>query len=299
MNSFFETRMLSLVAMALLGAAPCCAAEARLLAGTHVALTLAHHITSSQTSGGSPVYFRVRDDILSRDGRTVIRKGTLVRGQMAAAQERGRIGSSGAMNFGVRFVPAVDGQNIRVIANLAATGRDRSGAVVGWTIFWGWFGLITKGMDSYALRGAELDAEVLSDKVIAVTDTEPQTSPTVVDDRPPVLLAAHSLGTSRVRPMPVNMERLAMLKPLTFEWPRQKRADTKPAVKSARVAAINGSAPIDAIESSSMSFDAWQILKYCDDGDNVLRFEVALEDGSMIDARYTLPIRFAMKQPPR
>jgi hypothetical protein len=48
-----------------------------------------------------------------------------------------------------------------------------------------------------------------------------------------------------------------------------------------------------------MSFDAWQVLKYCDSGVNSLNFEVALEDGSMIDARYTLPVRFAMRPQPR
>lgn len=267
-------------------------ASARVPAGSHFRLALAHHITSGQTPAGAPVWFRVIEDFRVRDA-VVVRKGTLVRGQMTAAAQRGAIGASGSMNFGLRFVPAVDGQNIRVISSLASNGRDRGNALVGWTLMWGWFGLMTKGADAFALRGAELDAEVLSDKVVEVP-AETSAAEAVPTDAG-MALAGHRVGTARSKPVALDFERFKR-STISFELPSQgDRKGSGAGVQAARIIAINGVAPPEAVESTSLVFDLWQVLQHCDDGDNNLQFQVTTAEGT-VPAHYSLPVKFILRK---
>jgi hypothetical protein len=268
------------------------AETARLQAGTHIALQLVQHITSGHTPAGSPVYFRVKEDMRIGEA-VVVRKGTLVRGQMTGAAGRGAVGASGNMNFGVRFVPAVDGQNVRVIASLSSAGRDRSNALVGWTILWGWFGLITKGADAYALRGAELDAEVLSDKVVEV-DGAPAVEPAPADITP-VALAGHVVGTNQARTVSLDFERFRR-GTIRFTLPGAKKKADAPAVSRARITAINDLVLPEPVESDGLTFDLWQVLRYCDEGDNHLVFRLTGSDGAEITATYALPVKFVLRK---
>jgi hypothetical protein len=268
------------------------AQAARLQAGTHVTLQLAQHITSGQTTAGAPVWFRVKDDLKVGDG-ILVSKGTLVRGQMTASSQRGSIGSSGSMNFGVRFVPAVDGQNVRVIASLGSMGRDRGNALVGWTLMWGWFGLMTKGVDAYALRGSEMDAEVLSDKVIQI----PATQAAAIDDSTDagVAMAGHVVGKEHSKPVSLDFERFKRGS-ISFQLPGgSDRKKSPPAVQAARITAINGLAPPEPIESGTLSFDMWQLLQHCDDGANTLQFHLTTSEGEM-NASYVLPVKFVLRK---
>jgi hypothetical protein len=270
------------------------AEAARLSAGTHITLQLAQHITSGQTPAGSPVWFRVKDDV-QVGNETVVRKGSLVRGQMNASSQRGSIGSSGSMNFGVRFIPAVDGQNIRVIATLGSAGRDRGNALVGWTLMWGWFGLVTKGVDAYAIRGSEMDAEVLSDKVIEI----PVIQAAVTEDSPNarVMLAGHVVGTVRSKAVPLNFERFKRGS-ISFQLPGEDRNGKKlgPTVQAVRITAVNGLVPPEMIESRSLTFDTWQLLQHCDDGANALDFHITTSEGEM-NATYVLPVKIVQRMP--
>jgi hypothetical protein len=285
----FRHGLLTLVVCALPALAH--AESARLQAGTHVTLQLAQHITSGQTPAGAPVWFRVKDDLIV-DDETLVRKGTLVRGQMTASSKRGSIGASGSMNFGVRFVPAVDGQNVRVIASLGSTGRDRGNALVGWTLMWGWFGLMTKGVDAYALRGSEMDAEVLSDKVIQI----PTTQVAAFDDATTAYLAmaGHVVGKDRSKPVSLDFERFKRGS-VSFQLPGgSDKKKPLPAVQSARITAINGLAPPEPVESNTLSFDLWQLLQHCDDGENTLQFHLNTSEGEM-NASYVLPVKFVLR----
>ena len=274
--------------------APAAASDAptRLPGGTRFMLELAHHITSGRTPAGSPVFFRVANDVVAGD-RVVIRKGTVVEGRMQAIGSRGAVGTSGSINFGVRYVPAVDGQNIRVLATVGNKGRSRDGALVGWVFMWGIFGLTTQGVDAYALRGASLEAEVLSDRDIGSTTAPPaanlETAPRTVP------LVAARLGKNKVRSIDVSLERATEKRPLMLELPPDVSAS------SVALIGVNGIATIEpvpalAVTDGRAEFDLWDVVKYCDDGSNDLRFQVLQADGGRLEGTYSLAVQLKRKQ---
>lgn len=278
------------------------AATAKLPAGTHLALQLQHHITSSQTPGGSLIYFRVRDDLLAQ-GRAVVRKGTLVTGKMDVVTERGTLASAGSLTFGIRFVPAVDGQNIRIISSMSRTARSRDGALIGWTLFWGFPGLFTRGVDAYVMRGTELDGEVLSDKAIEVPDTDDAVATPAATQTRVVRIANHSFAGARGRPVTVSLERARNLSALAFELPTLVDPDLDAArIKSAKLVSVNGQQiPEDITAASSvqnkLTFDTWSVLKYCDTGTNTLDILLELDGGDAVTASYDLPVQLIRKAP--
>lgn len=79
------------------------AAPVKLPAGMQVNLELQHHVNSGYVPAGSPIFFRVANDVVI-DGQTLIGKGTLVEGKMQQASVRGRVGKSGSMTLDVRSV---------------------------------------------------------------------------------------------------------------------------------------------------------------------------------------------------
>ena len=262
----------------------------KLQGGTHFNLELAHHITSSRTAVGSPIYFRVVDDVKTRD-QVLIRKATIVEGRMQAVGDRSMLGGSGALNFGVRHVRTVDDQNVRVLASVSRQGRDRDGAVVGWVIMWGIFGLMTKGVDAYVMRGAQLDAEVLTDRFIVPSAAQ-------ADDNGPLVNAiaaiGHRYGTEKNRLVTVNLERAPKTTTLAFTLP-----ESRP-VAAATLTSVGGSAVPETIRAVSttggaIEFAAWDVVKYCDDGPNRLRFRASLTNHEFLDIDYELPVKLERK----
>ncbi len=267
-------------------------APTRLPGGTRFMLELAHHISSGRTPAGSPVFFRVANDVVA-GGRVVIRKGTVVDGRMQAIGDRGVFGASGSINFGVRYVPAVDGQNVRVLATVANQGRSRDGAVVGWVVMWGIFGLTTQGVDAYALRGALLEAEVLSDRDIKSAIESP-VAPVTSFGRTVSFVAAR-LGKNKLKTVEFSLERATEKRPLTLELPQD--------VSASRIAlvSVNGISTIEpvpalGITNGRVEFNVWDVIKYCDDGSNDLRFEIVQADGAIVEGVYSLAVQLKRKQ---
>ena len=275
-------------------AVPCVAEDAvvRLPGGTRFTLELAQHITSGRTPAGSPVFFRVARDVTA-GGHTLIRQGTLVECRMQAIGDRGMAGTSGSINFGVRYVPAVDGQNIRVLATVSNQGRSRDGAVLGWVFMWGIFGLTTKGVDAYALQGAPLEAEVLSDRDVRLA---PHVPATAMDAQPaPMQLLGARLGKTKVKEVVISLERADERRPLSFDLPPAMP------IASAALISVNGRAvpaPVTATSANaeSLQFDVWDVVKYCDEGDNSLLFKLQQTDGTSLEASLGLLVKLKRKQ---
>jgi hypothetical protein len=275
------------------------AATAKLPAGTVVKLELQQTITSAYTPADSPIYFRVRDDILA-DGAVVIRRGTLVTGRMAQSDGRHMMAVSGSMSFGVRFVPAVDGQQIRVIATQSMAGRDRGDALTGWTIFWGLGGLMTHGVNAYMERGAVMEGQILSDKRI---DLERAAAPT---EAPPptqyrVDITRHRFDASTAKVLALNLEGDRKLGKAAFELRPDAGLGTA-GFDSARLqlVSVDGATlpePVPALDATgpAVRFDAWSILQYCHDGENMLGFRAELASGSSVDATDTVSVKFNRK----
>ena len=78
------------------------------------------------------------------------------------------------------------------------------------------------------------------------------------------------------------------------------RPSQSPIVAAALVA-VNGQAPAETLGAAGIdqrraSFDAWSILKYCDNGSNELEFTLTRQDGQSVRARHVLPVAFKMKK---
>lgn len=296
MNVGNKSKWLSLAAAACLGVSALAAETAmvQLPGGTRFKLELAHHLTSGRTPTGDPIYFRVTDDVVAK-GQTLIRKGTVVEGRMQAIGDRGMNATSGSMNFGVRHVPAVDGQNVRVLATVSREGRDRDGALLGWVFMWGVFGLMTKGVDAYAMRGATLEAEVLTDKLVSPTAAPPMAMPEI-PAAAPIQVDAFRIGNQKAKQAVVSLERVSKLGNLSFDLPGLTNID------SAQLVSVNDAALPETIGAvatvkSSLEFDTWDIVKYCDDGSNTLRFRIRQSGGSWLEANLILPVKLERKKP--
>ncbi|MCU0760128.1 MAG: hypothetical protein MUF07_13155 [Steroidobacteraceae bacterium] len=280
---------------------------ARVASGTPVELELQHHVAVGYTPAGAPVWFRVVDDVRSGDD-VAIRAGTPVQGRMLDLAERGRVATSGSISLGVHFVPAVDGQKLRVIAQLSRHGRDRSNALAGWTLFWGLGGLLTQGANPYLLRGTRLEAQVLTETEV---DTRPRAAATTTDAAGPapqaaaataLTVAAHQFGFTRSREPKIDLERSPKLKQVEFRMQGAapgaapdatllrtlvlEQVDGKPLVEPLRPRLVTG---------DRVTFDTWDVLQHCRDGTSTLLFVAHGADGSRHEARYPLVARFLIR----
>ncbi|MGH8264759.1 MAG: hypothetical protein ACRET4_14875 [Steroidobacteraceae bacterium] len=272
-----------------------------LKSGTRVRLELQQHITSAYTAQNSDIYFRVAEDVMS-SGELTIRRGTLVRGVLQQATDTGMAGRSGTMTVAIREVTATDGRPVRIVSSTTRTGRDREGAVVGWVIFWGIPGLITRGVSAYAERGAIMEAQVLTDTRIDAGHpmTGGDALPALVERG--VRLHDFSVGGKRAKGYRLHLEQPSLLKTIDFkvDWPANL-GDARTGLATLALVAVDGTAvpePSMAVSASakSVSFESWSILRYCRDGRTELRFRGTTATGEAYDVIYPIDIRIAGKK---
>jgi hypothetical protein len=282
--------------MLLSGAA---AAGIKLPAGAVVDLELQQTLSSAYTDTTAPVYFRVKDDVRGED-HVLIRSGTLVQGRIVNAQGQQRMAQNGSFTYDVHFVPAVDGQNIRVIAGATRAGRDRSGALTTGMILWGVFGLLTHGANAWIERGAILEAQVLSDRMIDV-DKEIAPTPAPVDAWH-AASKGHHFDFTAARVIELNLEKSRKLDTVRIEFladPSTPLAGAEPL--HWQLVALDGAPlprPIDELSGGAKGavFDSWALLQYCHEGDNVAGFRAVLPDSTAVDAQDTIAVHFAAKR---
>jgi len=270
-------------------------------AGTAVPLVLQHHVNSGYTAAGSPVYFRVADDVLVGDA-ALIARNSLVVGQMAQASERGMVGRAGTMLVSVDNVPGVDGTRVRVDADLSKQGRSRGAATVGWTIFWGLPGLITKGVNPYMEKGDVLSATVTS--AVNIDPASAQATEAQPELGAEYLVIQHRWAEDRVNgPKVLDIEREADLKDisLTFALPPDV-ADPVKMLDSLRLYAVDGVRVPEEIKPSSVAegaavFDAWSIARYCSNGQTNLQFTGTDANGRAFHSNRELLVEIKKKKP--
>lgn len=267
------------------------AAEGELLrSGTPVLLELQHHITSAYTAPGSAIQFRVAEDVIA-GGRVLVAAGTPVAGRMRQTGDRAALGTSGSMTFAVDFVPAVDGQQLRVIANETRQGRDRGNALAGWTIFWGLPGLMTRGVHSHLPRGSRFEALVLHDKRIGEAVLPPATAAALADATATGRVLSHRFSETRANPVRVDFERDRALGTVQFFVEAPVGAD----LASLRLVSIDGDPldePVAAASATpdSFSFDSWSLLRYCRHGSTRLGWLGNGADGQPVGFEYALAV---------
>lgn len=266
-------------------------------AGMLVELELQHHVTPSYLEVNAPVYFRVAKSV-SVGEQTVIRKGTLVTGKMEQADERGMVGKSGVMSLGVRNVEAVDGSSVPLDMDLTQQGRSRGGAVVGWTIFWGIPGLITRGVNPYIQRGTVLEATIPGTALVDPANASVVEEPGAAQHG--MTITGHKFEGSSAKVFEFDIERNKKLKTVGFKL--APSADS-PALSLASVEllTVDGTpvpAPVRAttVTADAATFDGWSIVKFLRDGNTDLGFRGTAADGRTFDGSYSLPIKIKKKQ---
>ena len=290
--------MAGMAGVAVVATATVAAAPVKLPAGMNVPLELQHHVNSAYVPVGSPIYFRVARDV-KIDDQVLIRAGSLAVGKMDQAQKRGMVGHSGAMTFSVHTVPGVDGTTVPIEADASKTGRSRAGATVAWTLFWGVPGLITKGVNPYLERGSEINGTVVVDTLI---DPEKATAQVTAPEAGKELeITTYKFGNSSSPDIKFDIERDKDLKTISFEVkPVVGLADLPGALKALKLVAVDGTpTPEDVLAVSatdhSATFDGWQILKFCRDGQTTLRFRGANAGGDTVDGSIQIRVKVKKK----
>lgn len=97
-----------------------------LAAGTPIPLETINSITSSSASAGQIVDFRVKQDV-QVNGKTVIKAGSIAKGQIVRASKPKGIGKEGFVEIQIKSVQAVDGQEISLSGgNINQAGDDKT-----------------------------------------------------------------------------------------------------------------------------------------------------------------------------
>ncbi len=143
---------------------------AQLQGGSLVPVRLVQNVNGNIDRTGETIYFRVTEDVMSGD-ELVIRKDTLVRGNVHEAVGRKSMGQGGKLTVVPKMLETENGQTVQFEENpLSAEGRKRTGATVAHVVVWGPLGLFAKGRAAYIFRDTEFDIEVERD-----VDLEPLT----------------------------------------------------------------------------------------------------------------------------
>lgn len=142
-----------------------------LLRGTTLSVRLTAEI-SSQYNGVSP-YAMVENDVRSRDGEILIRRGTPVAIEVDRKKAKG-CGKPGYTNVRCISTTAVDGQNITLEGNIASEGEDRKGLAIGLGVGLGLTFLPIVGFAFLALKGdnAKIPVNTLVHSVFVMNDYE-------------------------------------------------------------------------------------------------------------------------------
>ncbi|HET6229190.1 MAG TPA: hypothetical protein VFE05_03865 [Longimicrobiaceae bacterium] len=143
------------VSTAALPAAPAGMHYVTLPEGTEFEATLEQALSSRTATEGDAVSLRVKDDVVL-DGRTVVRSGAPVRGEVTQAQRSGRMGRGGQLNIRIQTTSAVDGQRVALRSARGKEGDDKVGSTVALTVLFGPIGLLKRGHDATIPAGTAI-----------------------------------------------------------------------------------------------------------------------------------------------
>lgn len=149
--------------------------------GTPVRLKLVNTVTSSKAHEGDEVSFKVIDDILAIDGKTVlIPAGSSAWGSVTEANKRGRIGGKGELALIIEGAQAANGKTVPLRASISREGHSKLGTVIALSLLVTPLFLFMRGKDAKIHAGAQLSAYIDRDSIIDI----PSASPAVASASP-------------------------------------------------------------------------------------------------------------------
>lgn len=127
--------------------------------GTRITVTLRDKVSSETSTVGQIVNFEVARDVVV-NGKTVIKAGTPVYGEVTGITKKGSVGHAGAISITVTYTRAVDGQNIPLRATLSKTGEEKLGTSVALSVVVCPLFLLKKGGESEYTPGTQFEVFV-------------------------------------------------------------------------------------------------------------------------------------------
>lgn len=125
--------------------------------GTELSVVTTEEISSKTATEGDPLNFKVEEDV-KVDGKVVIAKGALVKGEVSNARKSGRMGKGGQLSIRVLSTESVDGQKVKLRASKGKEGDDKTGTTVALVVLFGPLGFLKKGKDAKIKEGTRIKA---------------------------------------------------------------------------------------------------------------------------------------------
>lgn len=149
-------------------------ASSPLTRGTVFPVRILDKVTSAPSMQSSPAAV-VEMDIIGKDGRILVSRGTPVLLQIDRQKARG-CGKPGSLNVRCVSTTSVDGQNIMLNGSVNVEGSDQKGLALGLGIGLGLTFLPGVGFAFLALKGEEavIDSDYLIGTVMVMNDYEVQ-----------------------------------------------------------------------------------------------------------------------------
>ena len=133
------------------------ATEVALPDGTEISVVTTEEISSKTATEGDALTFKVDEDV-KVNGKIVIAKGTLVKGEVSNAKKSGRMGKAGSLGIRILSTTSVDDQKIRLRASKGKEGDDKTGTTVALVVLFGPLGFLKKGKDAKIKEGTRIKA---------------------------------------------------------------------------------------------------------------------------------------------
>jgi hypothetical protein len=136
--------------------------------GTIISLETANEINSGNVIAGQSLDFFVRNDVVI-DGKKVVVKGTLAKGQVLRVQKAKGVGKEGYVEVEIRSVPAVDGTEILLSGGkVYEEGEDKQTLSIVLGVLVCLLFLTMKGKNGIIPKGYTIDSRVGNDVMIEV-----------------------------------------------------------------------------------------------------------------------------------
>ncbi|MET0647839.1 MAG: hypothetical protein ABW208_14580 [Pyrinomonadaceae bacterium] len=135
--------------------------------GTELTVITTEEISSKTATEGDPLTFKIDEDVLV-NGKVVIARGALVKGEISNAKKSGRMGKGGTLSIRILSTTTVDDQKVKLRASKGKEGDDKTGTTVALVVLFGPLGFLKKGKDAKIKEGTRIKAYTDEEKKVVV-----------------------------------------------------------------------------------------------------------------------------------
>ncbi len=159
-----------------------CFAEIKVPEGTELRMRLEETLSSKTANEGDRFSISLIEDVRLPNG-AVLKAGYRGVGEVTEASGNGMLGKAGKLNVRLNYLTVGDGR-IRLRANKAAKGDNRTGTQVVTLVLFGVFAGLVKGKDVSIPTGTQITAYTDEDKILNTQPTQLQPAETIDDPSP-------------------------------------------------------------------------------------------------------------------